>query len=356
MSKIIRRKTRTVKIGRLRIGSGHAILVQSMVKVSTKKVPETTRQIRRLTEAGCDIVRLAIEDREDALAIKEIKRQVSVPLVADIHFDYRLALTAIESGIDKVRLNPGNIYKPQEVRAVIAAAKLAHIPIRIGANSGSLRIKAKDPAEALVKSVLDYLRIFKKDRFGDLVISLKGSGTLDTIEAYEKMARLCDYPLHLGVTATGLPLDGVVKSSVGIGVLLFKGIGDTIRMSLLQQPEEEVLAAQSLLNSLGLRHFGPDFICCPTCGRCEVALLEKAQKLQRLVCRIDKSKRLRLNNYKIAVMGCVVNGPGEAREADVGIAFSKHKGILFKKGKIVRTVDLGKGEEALFDLIKKEIA
>ena len=355
MFKIKRRKTRTVKIGSLKIGSGYPIAIQSMLKVPTKQIDGALQQIKRLEDLGCDIVRFAIEDREDALAIKKIKQRVVLPLVADIHFDYRLALTAIESGIDKVRLNPGNIYKPQEVRAVIAAARSAHIPIRIGANSGSLRIKSKDVATALVKSVLDYLKIFKKNRFEDLVISLKGSDTLATIAAYEKMASACDYPLHLGVTATGLPLDGIVKSSVGIGMLLFKGIGDTIRTSLLGAPEQEVLVAQGLLNSLGLGSFGPDFICCPTCGRCEVDLLEKAQKLQTSILKIDRRKR-RLAHYKIAVMGCVVNGPGEAREADVGIAFSKRKGVLFKKGKIIRTVDLERGEEALFDLIKEEMA
>ncbi len=326
-----------------------------MVKVRTKDTLASINQIRELEEAGCEIVRIAVEDKEDAFSIKQIKRHIRLPLVADIHFDYRLALAAIEAGADKIRLNPGNIYKPPEVRDVIAAAKNARIPIRIGANSGSLKIKARDTAQALVKSVMDYLRLFKKLNFHDLVISLKGSDILDTVEAYERIALLCDYPLHLGVTATGLTMDGVVKSSAGIGVLLFKGIGDTIRISLLDEPSFEVLVARLLLNSLGLRKFGPDLICCPTCGRCEVDLLKKARHFHALLNSLDARQKARINNYKIALMGCVVNGPGEAREATLGIAFSKHKGVLFKKGKIVRSVNLDKGEEALFTMLKRGV-
>lgn len=355
MIKIKRRKTRTVKIGRVEIGSGHPVAIQSMVKGTTKDIAAAVMEIRKLQEAGCEIVRLAVEDKEDASAIKKIKRQVRTPLVADIHFDYRLALAAIEAGIDKVRLNPGNIYKPREVLCVAAAARSARIPIRVGANSGSLRIKRKNTAQALVDGVTRYLRIFEKSHFFDLVISLKGSNILDTVEAYKRMASLCDYPLHLGITATGLPLAGVVKSSIGIGVLLFEGIGDTIRISLLDEPKREVEVAQIVLNSLGLRNFGPEWICCPTCGRCEVDLAEKAGRVARSLSRWRREPRSGSRPYKIALMGCVVNGPGEAREADIGLAFSKHKGVLFRKGKIIRSVDLENGEKVLMRALKKGI-
>lgn len=355
MRRAIRRKTRTVKIGDVKIGSGHPVAIQSMCKVSAKDVRAAVSQINRLQKAGCEIIRIAVEDRKDALAIRRIKPRIRLPLVADIHFDYRLALAAIEAGADKIRLNPGNIHKPQEVREVIAAAKNSGIPIRIGANSGSLRIKTKNTADALVKSVLDYLKIFKKADFCDLVISLKGSDLSDTISAYEKMASCCDYPLHLGVTATGLPLDGIVKSSVGIGVLLFKGIGDTIRVSLLEEPEQEVRVAQRLLNSLQLRHFGPELICCPTCGRCQVDLLKKARNFQARLDQWPDQDKNRMKGYKIALMGCVVNGPGEAKEATCGIAFSKHKGILFKRGKMIGSVHLKDGEDSLLTMLARDI-
>jgi len=353
MHKIERRKTRTVKIGKIKIGSGHPVAVQSMVKVRAQNVADAVEEIRKLEIAGCDIARIAVEDAKDARAIKDIKKRINIPLVADIHFDHRLALLAMEAGVDKIRLNPGNIYKIQEVRAVIAAAKNARIPIRIGSNSGSLRIRSRDAAGSLVASVVDYLKIFKNAGFKDIVISLKGSDITDTIAAYEKMASLCDYPLHVGITATGLPLDGIVKSSVGIGILLFKGIGDTIRVSLLDEPRQEAAVAKFLLNSLGLRNFGPELICCPTCGRCGVDLLKKARRFQERLDDLPEAQRSRLKNSKIALMGCVVNGPGEACEADLGIAFSRHKGIIFKKGSIVSTVSLGRGAETLFAILKK---
>ncbi len=355
MREIKRRKTRTVKIGDLRIGSGHPVAIQSMVKVPAKDVKRAVDQINRLESAGCEIVRIAVEDRDDAQAIALIKKKTGLPLVADIHFDYRLAILSIESGVDKVRLNPGNVFKAEEVRSVISAAKNAHIPIRIGANSGSLKVARRDTASALVDSVSEYLKIFKKSAFKDIVISLKGSDILDTITAYEKMSRICDYPMHLGITATGLPLDGIVKSSAGLGVLLFKGIGDTIRMSLLDEPTQEVRVAQFLLNSFGMRIFGPQLICCPTCGRCEVDLRAKADTFQRLLSDLMPAQRERIKKYKIALMGCIVNGPGEAKEADLGIAFSKRRGVLFKTGKIVKTVSLEKGEEELFKLLRASL-
>ncbi len=349
--KIKRRASRTVRVGNVFLGAGHPVAIQSMVKVPAKRVKAAVAQIRSLQDAGCEIVRLAVEDPQDATALRSIKRQTSLPLVADIHFDYRLALAAIEAGVDKVRLNPGNIHRPREVEAVIAAARSARIPIRIGANSGSLRVSRRDKASALVQSVLEYLLIFKKNRFHDLVISLKGSDIAETIAAYRKMASLCDYPLHLGVTATGLPLDGVVKSSVGLGVLLFQGIGDTIRVSLLEKPEQEVLVARFLLNSLGLRKFGPELICCPTCGRCEVDLLKRAKEFQALVDKLPGREKARLEGVKVALMGCVVNGPGEAREADYGVAFSRRKAGLFAKGRMIGTTDLAQGVSALLALV-----
>ncbi|MFA5314359.1 MAG: flavodoxin-dependent (E)-4-hydroxy-3-methylbut-2-enyl-diphosphate synthase [Candidatus Omnitrophota bacterium] len=355
MLKIKRRKTRTVRIGNVRIGSGHPIAIQSMAKTRARDIEASVRQIRELEAAGCEVVRLAVENLQDAAALGKIRRRVGVPLVADIHFDYRLALAAIDAGVDKVRLNPGNIFKPGEVREVASAAKKARIPVRIGANSGSLRQHGRDTAASLVKSVLAYLKIFEKKGFYDLVVSLKGSHVLDTIEAYKKIAVACDYPLHLGVTATGLPMDGIVKSSVGIGELLFHGIGDTIRVSLLDRPQNEVAVARSLLNSLGLRHFGPELVCCPTCGRCEVDLSSKAKRIEGWLLKHALHRKGRSRSYKIAVMGCIVNGPGEAREADLGIAFSKHKGILFKKGRIVQTVGLKKGETALLELLEGEM-
>jgi len=355
MLKIKRRKTHTVSIGKVSIGSGHPIAIQSMAKTRARDIEASVRQILELEAAGCEIVRLAVENFQDAAALGKIRRRVGVPLVADIHFDYRLALAAIEAGVDKVRLNPGNIFKPGDVREVGFAAKKARIPVRIGANSGSLRAHGRDTAAGLVKSVLAYLKIFEKEGFYDLVISLKGSHVLDTIEAYKKIAVACDYPLHLGVTATGLPMDGIVKSSVGIGELLFHGIGDTIRVSLLDRPQNEVAVARSLLNSLGLRHFGPELVCCPTCGRCEVDLSSKAKRIEDWLLKHALHRKGRSRPCKIAVMGCIVNGPGEAREADMGIAFSKRKGILFKKGRIVQTVELKKGEEALLELLEGEM-
>lgn len=355
MLRIKRRKTRAVKIGKVTIGSGHPVAIQSMVKVSACDVEAAVTQINDLERAGCEIMRIAVEDRRDVAALYALKRRIRLPLVADIHFDHRLALAAVEAGVDKVRLNPGNIFRDNEVRSVIDAAKAAHIPIRIGANSGSLKIRSKDTATALVRSVREYLKVFKRMRFHDIVISLKGSDVLDTVAAYEKMSSFCDYPLHLGVTATGLPLDGVVKSSIGLGMLLFKGIGDTIRVSLLDEPREEVRVAQYLLNSLKVRTFGPQLICCPTCGRCEVDLRAKVRTFDVFLSQLSRSEKERVKNYKIALMGCVVNGPGEAREADLGIAFSKHKGVLFKDAGIVKSVSLSSGEKELFRLLKKDI-
>ena len=339
MTGIKRHKTRVVKIGTCLIGGRHPIAIQSMAKVRTADAPRVIRQIKELEEAGCQIVRLAVKDEADAAALKEIKKKSGLPLVADIHFNWRLALKAIESGVDKIRLNPGNIYKKDEVANIARAASCAGIPIRVGANSGSLRDRRVSQVDSMVKSVMDYVRLLEKNKFYDIVLSLKASNIMDTVAAYRRVAKLCDYPLHLGVTATGAPYLGTIKSSIALGILLAEGIGDTIRVSLTDKPRQEIAAAASILESLGLREFGARIISCPTCGRCEVDLVKIVKELE---------SKLRTTGYgsgagaapTIAVMGCVVNGPGEAKEADLGIAFGKKDGLLFIKGKPVRKVQI----------------
>ncbi|MFA5156911.1 MAG: flavodoxin-dependent (E)-4-hydroxy-3-methylbut-2-enyl-diphosphate synthase [Candidatus Omnitrophota bacterium] len=339
--KIKRRETRIIKIGNVRIGAGYPVAIQSMAKAKTSDIQSVLKQLHELKAAGCEICRLAVKDKEDALAIKAIKRQAKLPLVADIHFDWQLALIAINSGVDKIRLNPGNIYKRAQVEAIAAAAKAHHIPIRVGLNSGSLPgTKHLAPntriADRMVRACLDYIKILEKQRFHDIVISLKASNIFDTVEAYRKMSRACDYPFHLGVTATGLPAGGAIKSSIAIGSLLLDGIGDTIRVSLTDVPQEEVRVAKSILEALSLRRFGPEIISCPTCGRCEVDLIKVVKDLERKLPAI--SHELLNRPLKVAVMGCVVNGPGEAKEADIGIAFGKKDGLLFKKGKPIKKI------------------
>ncbi|MDD5729964.1 MAG: flavodoxin-dependent (E)-4-hydroxy-3-methylbut-2-enyl-diphosphate synthase [Candidatus Omnitrophica bacterium] len=338
--KILRRKARIVKVGNVRIGGNNPVAIQSMAKVSTADAAKVVSQIKRLQDAGCEIVRVAVKDTKDAKAIKAIKKAISIPLVADIHFDWRLAIEAIDSGVDKIRLNPGNIYKKEQVREVVKAAKLAGIPIRVGLNSGSLpkenRSGPGSVADIMVKSALSYVRTIEKYGFSDLVISLKASEMLDTIEAYRKIASLCDYPLHLGLTATGLPRQGLIKSSIAIGALLLDGIGDTIRISLTDSPEEEVKAAKCILESMGLRRFGPQIVSCPTCGRCEVNLIKIVNALEQKLQAAGMGPQDK--PFKVAVMGCVVNGPGEAKEADLGVAFGKKEWLLFKNGKSVRKI------------------
>ncbi|MCX5709534.1 MAG: flavodoxin-dependent (E)-4-hydroxy-3-methylbut-2-enyl-diphosphate synthase [Candidatus Omnitrophica bacterium] len=332
-----RRKTRTVKIGAVSIGSAHPVAIQSMSKFKTSDVENTVRQIKGLEKAGCEIIRVAVKDNADAGAIKNIKAAINIPLVADIHFDWRLAIAAIDNGADKIRLNPGNINKPEQVKAVVSALKNAKIPLRIGLNSGSVKGKpGKSMPEKLAASALNYIKIIERLKFHDLVISLKANTVLDTVEAYRKIARLCDYPLHLGVTATGTPFAGAIKSSVAIGALLLEGLGDTIRVSLTDDPVREIEAARDILESLGLRAFGPQIVSCPTCGRCEVDLIKIVGELESKLSTIDN--RLLTRPLKVAVMGCVVNGPGEALEADIGVAFGKNEGMLFKKGKAVRKI------------------
>lgn len=344
-----RRKSKVIRIGSLCIGGNNPIAIQSMVKAKTSDTEATLKQIRDLEDAGCEIIRLAVKDLKDAQAIKKIKRGTKLPLVADIHFDWRLAIAAIENGIDKIRLNPGNIDDRKQIKEIVRQAKLSHIPIRIGINSGSLKRalpvrqagksqepRAKVVAQAMINAALDYIKILEGLKFSDIVISLKAANIFDTTEAYQRMAELCDYPFHLGLTATGIPLSGAVKSSMALGILLSQGLGDTIRVSLTDKPTEEVRVAKYILEALNLRRFAPQIISCPTCGRCEINLVEMVKELEKKLSTI--SDELSAPFPKVAVMGCVVNGPGEAKEADLGIAFGKREGLLFRKGKPVRRV------------------
>ncbi len=327
---IKRHNTRQIKVGSVKIGGPAPVSIQSMTKIETSNVRAVVAQIKALEGYGCEIIRVAVKNLEDADAIKAIKRRINIPIVCDIHFDHRLALKCIENGADKIRLNPGNIKKREEIEKVIKAAKKAKIPIRIGLNSGSTDTD-------LTASALNYIKIFEALNFHDIIISLKASDVISTVEAYRKISRVCDYPLHLGVTAAGSYDSGVVKSSIGIGSLLLDGIGDTIRVSLTADPVEEVIAAKRILSALNLRRFGPEVISCPTCGRCQVDLGKIVRKLEGELSAIGyrlSAKR----PVRIAVMGCEVNGPGEAREADIGIAAGKGSGTLFVKGKVVRRV------------------
>jgi len=349
---IKRRKTRVIKIGSVRIGGNNPVAIQSMAKTRTGDCDNTVKQIRELKKAGCEIVRVAVKDSADAAAIRKIKANIRIPLVADIHFSFSLAIEAIDNGADKVRLNPGNIYKENEIREVASAAKLNRIPIRIGVNSGSLK-GGRYSVDAMVKSALDYIKILEGFKFHDIVISLKASNVPDTVEAYRKISKACDYPLHLGVTATGLPFKGAIKSSIAIGALLLEGIGDTIRVSLTDTPVQEALAAKAILESLGLRRFGPEIISCPTCGRCEVDLVGIVTELEKKLSTIDYTclparQGVLRRPVKIAIMGCIVNGPGEAKEADIGIAFGRKEGLLFKNGKAVRKVSIHNCTDYLF--------
>ncbi len=345
---IKKRKSKIIKIGSCSIGGANPVAIQSMTKTKTSDLACTIRQINMLEAAGCQIVRLAIKDFQDAAALKKIKSRVKLPLVADIHFDYRLAIAAIENGADKIRLNPGNIDHPAQIKAVVGALKAAKIPLRIGLNSGSVKdlgSRNSSMTDKLVASCLGYIGRIEKLKFTNLVISLKANNVLDTVEAYRKVAKACSYPLHLGVTACGSAYNGIIKSSIALGALLLEGIGDTIRVSLTEDPVEEVRAARGILESLGLAHPGVQVISCPTCGRCEVNLVSIVKDLESSLA--VKAYRQFYPSLKVAVMGCVVNGPGEAREADLGIAFGRNSGILFSRGKMIRKVSAGGCVQAL---------
>lgn len=349
---IKRRKTREIKVGNVKIGGGEPVVIQSMTKTDTRDVIKTAGQIKELEAAGCQIVRVAIKDVDAAKAISAIKQRVNIPVVADIHFDYKLALLAIQNGADKIRINPGNMTKINEVEAVVRAAKSKHIPIRIGANSGSIGAKLKglkDPAMPMVKAVLNYVKIFEKLKFDDIIISLKASDVVTTVEAYRIISRKCNYPLHLGVTAAGSTEVGIVRSSIGIGTLLMEGIGDTIRVSLTGDPVLEVCAAKEILQAAGLGNFGPQVFSCPTCGRCQVDLAEITDEFKKKLGAVGK----KLGNINIAIMGCEVNGPGEAMDADIGIAAGKNSGMLFKKGKPIRKISEKDFVKVLLEEIEK---
>lgn len=330
------RKSRCVKVGNLLIGGGNQVVIQSMTNTDTADVEATVKQIKQLEKAGCQMVRMTINNIEAARAIKEIKPLVNVPLCADIHFDYRLAIMAIENGIDKLRINPGNIGSDERVNEVVKKAKEHKIPIRIGVNSGSiekhiLEKYGKPTADGMVESAMYHINLLEKNDFHDIVISLKASNVKMMVEAYRKISTLVDYPLHLGVTEAGTAFQGTVKSAIGIGSLLVDGIGDTIRVSLTEDPVEEIKVAKEILKVLGLIEAGVEIVSCPTCGRTEIDLIGLAKKVEK---EFENEKR----QIKIAVMGCVVNGPGEAREADYGVAGGKGEGVLFKKGKIIKKV------------------
>lgn len=332
---ITRRSSKQIQIGDVKIGGDAPISVQSMCNTDTRDVEATVSQIKQLQEAGCELVRLAVLNKDAAAAIKEIKKQVTIPLIADIHFDYRLAIQCIENGIDALRLNPGNIGREENVKKVVALAKTNNIPIRIGINAGSLdkNIAALDLPlhEKMVKSAMQHITILEDNGFDKIKISLKSSSVVTTIEAYRLMAQKVDYPLHLGLTESGTLNGGLVKSAIGIGTLLAEGIGDTIRVSLTENPVEEVYAGYSILKSLEIRQHGVNFISCPTCGRCRIDLIGLAKKVENALKNVNKP-------ITVAVMGCPVNGPGEAKHADYGVAGAIGEGYIFKKGEIIKRV------------------
>lgn len=344
-----RNETRAIKVGNLVIGGNDQVIIQSMTNTKTKDIEATVKQINDLANSGCQLVRLAVLNMDDALAIKEIKSRVNIPLVADIHFDYRLALQAIESGIDKIRINPGNIGSIDKVKLVVEACKKKHIPIRIGVNGGSLEKDIlekydKPTAKAMIESAKKHVEILESLDFYDICISLKSSNTLLTIEAYQLASETFPYPLHIGVTEAGTKLGGTIKSSFGIGTILYQGIGNTIRVSLSDSPLEEIKVAKTLLKELELIDNVPTLISCPTCGRIQYDLIPIAKEIEDFLNTIN-------SNITVAIMGCAVNGPGEAKHADIGIAGGVNEGLLIKKGEIIRKVK----QDDIVDELKKEI-
>ena len=353
---IERKQTRQIHVGNVAVGGGSPISVQSMTKTDTRDVNATANQILSLEAAGCEIIRLAVLDMEAAQALGKIKSQISnlksqIPMIADIHFDWRLALEAIKQGVDGLRLNPGNIGAKWKVKEVVAAAKEKNIPIRIGVNAGSLEKEllqkyGHPTPEALVESAEGHIKILEELNFQDIKVSLKASNVMKTVDAYRLFSENYDYPLHIGISEAGPPFTGIIKSAVGLGMLLSEGIGDTMRVSLTAEPEEEIRVAYEILKSLGIRRRGPELISCPTCGRCQVDLRPLAQKVEDILKNVSKP-------ISVAVMGCVVNGPGEAREADFGIAGGKGMGLVFKKGEVVKKVKEEELLDALIELINE---
>ena len=341
--------TREVRIGNRVIGGGSPVLIQSMTNTKTEDVQATVAQIKRLTAAGCEIIRCAVPTMEAAKALGEIKRQIEIPLVADIHFDYKLAIAAMENGADKIRINPGNIGSKERIRAVVDVEKERNIPIRVGVNSGSLEkeLVAKYhgvTAEGLVESALDKVHLIEENGYDNLVISIKSSDVMMCVHAHELIAKKTDYPLHVGITEAGTITSGNIKSAIGLGLILNQGIGDTIRVSLTGDPLEEIKSAKLILRTLGLRKGGIEVVSCPTCGRTQIDLIALANRVEDMVADIPL-------DIKVAVMGCVVNGPGEAREADIGIAGGIGEGLLIKHGEIVRKLP----EEELLDALRNEL-
>ena len=344
-----RENTRKIKVENVQIGGQNKVIIQSMCNTKTKDIKSTVEQIIELEKAGCEIIRVACLDIEDAKAIKEIKKQIHIPIVADIHFDYKIALQAIESGVDKIRINPGNIGDEEKVKKVVEGCREHNIPIRIGVNAGSLEKDllekyGKPTAEAMVESAKRHVEILEKLEFYDIAISLKASNLDLCIEAYEKAAKEFPYPLHLGITEAGTEFSGTIKSSIGLGVLLREGIGDTLRVSLSDDPIKEIKVAKEILKDCNLYKGVPTLVACPTCGRTQIDLIPIAKEVEEFLQTIN-------SNITVAVMGCAVNGPGEAREADIGIAGGIKEGLLFKKGEIIKKVP----QEKIVEVLKKEI-
>lgn len=344
-----RTQTKTVQIGKRIIGGGNPILIQSMTNTKTEDVKATAEQINRLAAAGCDIIRCAVPTMEAAYALKEIKKEIEIPLVADIHFDYRLAIAAIENGADKIRINPGNIGSKERLLAVVEAAKERNLPIRVGVNSGSLEKEIVEKyhgvtAEGIVESALDKVHMIEDIGYDNLVISIKSSNVLMCVKAHELIAEKTDHPLHVGITESGTIISGNIKSSIGLGLILHQGIGDTIRVSLTGDPLEEIKSAKLILRTLGLRTGGIEVVSCPTCGRTQINLIELANQVENMVADIPL-------NIKVAVMGCVVNGPGEAKEADIGIAGGIHEGLIIKHGEVYKKVP----EDELLPALREEL-
>ena len=347
---ITREQTKKIKIGSRVIGGGNPVAIQSMTNTRTEDVAATVGQILALEKAGCEIIRCAVPTMEAAESLAEIKKQIHIPLVADIHFDYRLAIAAIEHGADKIRINPGNIGDETKVRAVVEKAKAYHVPIRVGVNSGSLEKRLVEKyggvtAEGLVESALEKVHMIEDMGYDQLVVSIKSSDVMMCVRAHERIAEVCPYPLHVGITESGTLLAGNIKSSIGLGLILSQGIGDTIRVSLTGSPVEEIKSAKLILKTLGLCKGGIEVVSCPTCGRTKIDLIGLANQVEEMVQDIP------LDDIKVAVMGCVVNGPGEAKEADIGIAGGIGEGLLIKKGEIIKKVK----EEELLETLKQEL-
>ena len=359
-----REKTKKIKVGKISIGHSNKVIIQSMCNTKTFDVKSTVKQIKALEDAGCEVVRVSIPDEKSAMAIEKIKSQINIPLVADIHFDYSLALMAAERGIDKIRINPGNIGDETNIKKVVDICKKKHIPIRIGVNSGSLSKKiltkydGKVTAKGLFESAKENVRLLEKFDFDDIIVSIKSSNVMMAIDAYKLFAKKYDYPIHIGITEAGTIKSGNIKSSIGLGILLYEGIGDTMRVSLTGDPVQEIYTCKKILENLGLRDGGLDIVSCPTCARTSIDLVKIANIVEDKLNSKKYDEMLKnshMKKYKVAVMGCAVNGPGEAREADIGIAGGNGEAILFKKGKIIKKMKEANIVKELLKEIDKDL-